>query len=128
MTYCTRCGATNPDTAVFCQNCGAQLQFSQDMQSPQSKPGTPTVNNYYYGRQRRRDRREAGQGSGGRGIVAPFIFAAIFIVIGMAVFLPNLPWQWFWGVLWLMIGGLIVAVWTVRRSERKAPQSQPTLG
>ena len=120
MTYCKQCGTMNSDYAVFCQKCGAQLPSTPTPQ-PQSAQGTPTVNNYYYGRQRRRDR--TGSGSSGRG-VAPFIFAAIFIVIGMAVFLPNLPWQWFWGVLWLLIGGLIVGFWAVRRSRGNVPQSQ----
>ncbi len=125
MTYCTQCGTMNPDYAVFCQKCGAQLPSTLTPQ-PQSTQGTPTVNNYYYGRQRRRDRRGAG-GKGGS-IVAPFIFAAIFIVIGMAVFFPNLPWQWFWGVLWVMIGGLIVGFWALRRSQASAQQPQQTVG
>ena len=124
MTYCTKCGAMNPDDAVFCNRCGAQLPLAQNTPASQSKPGTPTVNNYYYGRQRRRDRRASGQ----RSTVAPFIFAAIFIVIGMAVFLPNLPWQWFWGVLWLMIGGLIVGFWALRRSQGRVQQSPQTVG
>lgn len=126
MTYCTQCGTMNPDYAVFCKKCGAQLAPAQNTAQPQSTPstqGTPTVNNYYYGRQRRRER--GGSGSGGRGI-APFIFAAIFILIGIAVFFPNLPWQWFWGVLWLMIGCLIVGFWALRHSQGKAPQTQQT--
>jgi len=126
MTYCTQCGTMNPDYAVFCQKCGAQLPSTQNASPPKPTPNTPTVNNYYYGRQRRRDR--GGSGSGGRSVVAPFIFAAIFIVIGMAVFLPNLPWQWFWGFLWLMIGGLIVGFWALRRTQGKTPQAQQTIG
>ena len=116
MKYCTQCGATNLDTAVFCQKCGAQLP------SPKGSPQIQSVTNNYYGRQRLRDRRASGQG--GRGTVAPFIFAAIFIVLGMAIFLPNLPWQWFWGILWLMIGGLIVGFWAMRRSQVKTSQTQ----
>jgi len=121
MTYCTQCGTMNPDNAVFCAKCGAHLQSTQ--KAPQSQ-SAPVVNNYY-GRQRLHDQRESRQGGG---IVAPFIFAAIFIVIGMAVFLPNLPWQWFWGVLWLMIGGLIIGFWAIRRSQGKGVQSQQTIG
>jgi hypothetical protein len=128
VTYCTKCGAMNPDDAIFCNKCGSQLPLAQNTQASQSKPGTPTVNNYYYGRQRRRDRRQSGQGGSGRGMVAPFIFAAIFIVIGMAVFLPNLPWQWFWGALWLMIGGLIVGFWALRRSQGRVQQSPQMVG
>jgi len=128
VTYCTKCGAVNPDDAVFCNKCGAQLPSTQNAQASQSKSGTPTVNNYYYGRQRRRDRIASGQGGPGRGTVAPFIFAAIFVVIGMAVFLPNLPWQWFWGVLWLTIGGLIVGFWALRRSQGRVQQYPQTVG
>ncbi len=119
MTYCTQCGTTNPDNAVFCAKCGAPLQSAQKSPQPQSA----SVINNYYGRQRRRDRRTSGQG----GMIAPFIFAAIFIVIGMAVFLPNLPWQYFWGILWLMIGGLIVGFWALRRSKGPAQQPQQRL-
>lgn len=127
MTYCTQCGTMNPDYAVFCKKCGAQLS-AQNTTQPQSTPtaqSTPTVNNYYYGRQRRRDR--AGSGGRGGSAIAPFIFAAIFIVIGMAVFFPNLQWQWFWGVLWLVIAGLIVGFWASRHSQGKAPQPQQTM-
>lgn len=117
MTYCSKCGSVNPDDSAFCANCGAQLK-------QQTAQGT--VNNYYYGRQRRRDRRESGQGRRG-GMMAPFVFAGIFIVIGMAVFLPNLPWQYFWGILWLMLGGLIVGFWALRRSQGKTAQTQQTI-
>ena len=60
MIFCTKCGTQNPDSAAFCQKCGAQLQSTQN---------SPVVNNYYYGRQRRRDRKRLGQG------VAPIVFA-----------------------------------------------------
>ena len=124
MTYCAQCGTMNPDGAVFCRNCGAQLPSAQITPQTQSTPGNPAVNNYYYGKQRRRDRRESRQEGS---LVAPFIFAAIFIVIGMAVFLPNLPWQYFWGFLWLMIGGLIIGFWALRRSQGKATQPIQTV-
>ena len=123
MTYCTQCGTMNPGNAIFCQKCGAPLQSPHQ---PKIMTGTPAINNYYYGKQRRRDRR-ASEGKGGS-IVAPFIFAAIFIVIGMAVFFPNLPWQWFWGILWVMIGGLIIGFWAIRRSQGPAQQPQQTIG
>jgi len=57
MTYCTKCGMINPEDAVFCQKCGTRLQLAQNAAQSQSASGTPTVNNYYYGRLRRRDRR-----------------------------------------------------------------------
>jgi len=62
----------NPDNALFCQKCGTQLQSAQNMPQPQSAPGTSSVNNYYYGRLRSRDRRRLrreGQAA------APSVFA-----------------------------------------------------
>jgi len=57
LTLCSKCGAQNADGGAFCSKCGAQLKSVQN---------TPVVNNYYYGRQRRRDRRRLrheGQGA-----------------------------------------------------------------
>jgi len=47
----------NPDDAVFCQKCGTRLQSAQNVAQLQSAPGTSTVNNYYYGRLKHRDRK-----------------------------------------------------------------------
>jgi F0F1-type ATP synthase assembly protein I len=52
------------------------------------------------------------------------IVASIFIVIGLAVFLPNLAWNWYWGTLWLMIGGLIVGAYALRRTGKTSTQPQ----
>ncbi|MGA3290675.1 MAG: zinc ribbon domain-containing protein [Candidatus Bathyarchaeia archaeon] len=61
MTICSKCGAQNTDGAAFCNKCGMQLQSARTV-----------VNNYYYGRLRRRDRRRLSQGGQG---VAPAVFA-----------------------------------------------------
>jgi len=64
MACCAKCGMMNPDSAVFCTRCGAQLRSTQDTtRSAQPATGISTVNNYYYGRLRRRDRRRFGCGS-----------------------------------------------------------------
>lgn len=63
MTLCSKCGAQNADGAAFCSKCGTQLQSAQN---------TPVVNNYYYGRLRRRDCRRLSQGGQG---AAPLVFA-----------------------------------------------------
>ena len=114
MIYCTKCGTQNPDSPAFCQKCGAQLQSAQNM---------PVVNNYYYGRQRLRDRRGYGPGQSGPHIGA-LIVAAIVIVAGLDVFYPDLPWYLFWGSLWIMLGCLIVGFWMLRRSRNGSDQSQ----
>ena len=114
MIYCTKCGTQNPDSAAFCQKCGAQLQSEQN---------TPIVNNYY-GRQRLRDRRESRQGQSGPHIGA-LIVTAIVIVAGLGIFYPNLPWQFFWGALLLMLGGLIAGFWALRRSRHIPNQPVP---
>ncbi|MGA3290671.1 MAG: zinc-ribbon domain-containing protein [Candidatus Bathyarchaeia archaeon] len=114
MIYCTKCGTQNPDGAAFCQKCGAHLQSAQN---------TPAINNYYYGRQRLRDRRESGPGQSGPHIGA-LIVAAIVIVAGLGVFYPDLPWYLFWGALWILLGCLIVGFWAVRRSRNTSNQPQ----
>jgi protein-S-isoprenylcysteine O-methyltransferase Ste14 len=115
LKYCSKCGAQNADDAAFCSKCGTQLQ------SPQN---TPVVNNYYYRRQRVRDRRESGQGQSGPHIGA-LIVAAIVIVAGLGIFYPDLPWQFFWGALLLMLGGLIAGAWALRRTRNTLNQPQP---
>jgi len=49
----------NPEDAVFCQKCDTRLESAQNAAQPQSASCTSNarVNNYYYGRLRRRDRR-----------------------------------------------------------------------
>jgi len=41
MIYCTKCGEKNPDTAVFCRNCGSRLE-----KSAESQPETVSGNEY----------------------------------------------------------------------------------
>jgi hypothetical protein len=115
MIYCTKCGTQNPDGAAFCQKCGAQLQSGQN---------TPVVNNYYYGHHH--GRRGSGQGETGPHIGA-LIVAAIVIVAGLGIFYPDLPWQYFWGALLLMLGILIVAFWAIRRSRSTSNPQQHVL-
>jgi len=71
MTYCAKCGIMNPDDLVFCQKCGTRLQSAQDAAQPQSAQGAHTVNNYYYGRLRHRDRKRLGRQ--GQGIAPPIL-------------------------------------------------------
>lgn len=113
MTFCSKCGTQNAEGATFCTKCGAQLESAQNM---------PVINNYY-GRQRRRDRRASAQGHSGLHIGA-LIVAAIVMVAGLGIFYPDLPWQYFWGALLLMLGVLIVGFWTLRRSRNTSPQPQ----
>lgn len=114
MKYCSKCGAQNADDAGFCSKCGTQLQSAQN---------APVVNNYYYGRHRHRDRGASGQEGPHIGAL---IVAAIVIVAGLGIFYPDLPWQYFWGALLLMLGGLIAGFWVLRRSRNTSNQPQPS--
>jgi len=71
MTYRTKCGTLNPDDAIFCQRCSAELQATQNTAQPQSAPGTSTTNNFY-GRLQLRDRRRL---RGDDQVAPPSVFA-----------------------------------------------------
>jgi len=47
--------------------------------------------------------------------------ATILVVLGLAIFFPDLPWQVFWGGLWILLGVWIAYAWTQRGSRNPAP-------
>jgi type VI protein secretion system component VasF len=47
--------------------------------------------------------------------------ATIFIVIGLGIFFPELPWSMFWGALVILLGVWIAYLWTLR-SRSSTPQ------
>jgi uncharacterized OB-fold protein len=75
LTICSNCGEQKADDAAFCNKCGAKLQSAQN---------TPVVNNYYYGRLRRRNHRRLSQGGQG---AAPVVFAEKEVIKEL-VFVP----------------------------------------
>lgn len=61
-------------------------------------------------RAQRRAERDGGAGPRIGGLVV----ATILIVVGLGAFFPELPWQLFWGVLWILVGAWIVFLWGFR--------------
>jgi protein-S-isoprenylcysteine O-methyltransferase Ste14 len=55
------------------------------------------------------------------------VVATIFIVIGLGVFFPELPWSMFWGALVILLGVWIAYLWT-QRPHGNRPESYNTLG
>jgi hypothetical protein len=68
----------------------------------------------------RAQRRAERYGRPGAGI-GGLILATILIVAGLAIFFPQLPWQFFWASLLILFGLWIVGVWFLR-SRRPVPQ------
>jgi len=65
----------------------------------------------------RRAERRQGPRSGYGGLVV----ATILVVVGLVIFFPDLPWQAFWGCLWILLGVWIAYAWTQRGSKSAAP-------
>ena len=116
--YCNICGASLQGGSSYCPNCGAPA-------APQavSTTGSPT---YVIRRQsiaeRRAERRQSPRsGYGG------LIIATILVVVGVAVFFPELPWYAFWGCLWILLGVWIAYGWTQRGHGNSGPAQPATM-
>jgi protein-S-isoprenylcysteine O-methyltransferase Ste14 len=68
----------------------------------------------------RRAQRRQGARTGYGGL----IIATILVVVGVAVFFPELPWYAFWGCLWILLGVWIAFGWTQRGHGTSGP-AQP---
>ncbi len=116
--FCSQCGTALPAGSIYCPSCG----FAASQQAP------PTASHVYVPRESRAERRaERRQGprSGSGGLVV----ATIFVLLGLGVFFPELPWYMFWGSLWLLLGVWIAFAWTRRgHSYSKQAQSAPVRG
>jgi len=69
-------------------------------------------------RAERRAERRQGTRTGYGGLV----IATILVVVGLGIFFPELPWQVFWGCLWILLGVWIAFAWT-QRGSGKSPQA-----
>jgi hypothetical protein len=61
----------------------------------------------------RAQRRTERYGRPGLGI-GGLVIATIFIVAGLGIFFPELPWQAFWGSLLILLGVWIAGLWVLR--------------
>jgi len=106
MVYCHNCGTKNPDDSEFCSKCGEPLKDVRD----------------YEGRQYRRDQHNRHKdecfGSSDKdecfglphgNLIGPLIAGAVLILIGLSSIYGFEIWQYFWPVLIVIIGILIIS-------------------
>ena len=109
MTYCSKCGKKNDDTAEFCSKCGATLK------------GTKEGYEKEWGNRCEEDCHGGGRGSSMFwGIV--IVFVGLWIIFefvlknieGVPAWVSDFP---FWGIFALIIGVFII-LWGVRVISR----------
>jgi len=90
MRYCPSCGSANEDWGMYCSTCGNGMQPYQQTYEPQEPPETYTAYTEIprqapppYAPVPRKKRAGAAIGA--------IIIAAILIVAGMVIFLPDFP-------------------------------------
>ena len=110
--FCSQCGAALQAGLAYCPSCG----FAASPQSP------PTASPVYVMRESRAERR-AERRQGPRSGYGSLLVATIFVIVGLGIFFPDLPWDMFWGSLWLLLGVWIAFAWT-RRGHSYSKQAQ----
>jgi len=116
--FCSQCGTALQGASPYCPNCGFAA-------SPQAPPMASPVYVMRESRAERRAERRQGPRTGYGGLVV----ATIFVLVGLGIFFPDLPWYMFWGSLWLLLGVWIAFAWTRRgHSYSKQAQSAPVRG
>ena len=114
--YCNKCGAALQAGSSYCPRCGAPT-----VTIAPSAPASPTYVIRRESRAERRAERRQSPRSGYGGLV----IATILVVVGLGIFFPELPWQVFWGCLWILLGVWIAYAWTKRGHGNPGPV-QPT--
>ncbi|HYB76486.1 MAG TPA: zinc ribbon domain-containing protein [Nitrososphaerales archaeon] len=116
--FCSQCGSALQGGSPYCPNCGFAA-------SPQAPPGSSPV---YFTRESRAERR-AERRQGPRTGFGGLVVATIFVMVGLGIFFPDLPWYTFWGSLWLLLG-VWIAFASARRGRNysKEAQSVPVRG
>ena len=116
--FCSQCGTALQAGSPYCPNCGFAA-------SPQAPLGASPV---YFTRESRAERR-AERRQGPRTGYGGLVVATIFVLVGLGIFFPDLPWYMFWGSLWLVLGVWIAFAWTRRgHNYSKQAQSAPVRG
>jgi len=116
--FCSQCGTALQGASPYCPNCG----FAASAQAP------PTVSPVYVMRESRAERR-AERRQGPRTGYGGLVVATIFVLVGLGIFFPDLPWYMFWGSLWLLLGVWIAFAWARRgHNYSKQAQSAPVRG
>ena len=110
--FCSQCGTALQAGSSYCPSCGFAT-------SPQA---TQTASPVYVMRESRAERR-AERRQGPRSSYGGLVVATIFVLVGLGIFFPELPWYMFWGSLWLLLGVWIAFAWA-RRGHSYSKQAQ----
>jgi ribosomal protein L40E len=114
LVYCSKCGTLNPESAVNCSNCGSPLYKASSNEAP------------YYGHEQWRRYYEEGYNNRHRGSgIWLLIVGLIVVLFALALFfqMASLFWQYFWPVVFLLIGLWIITLGL--RHRRKYSPSSP---
>jgi Flp pilus assembly protein TadB len=118
--YCGRCGLSLQPNLSYCPRCGFALTSANAYQ-----PGSPSQPSDWREQRRQwRAQRRAERYSRSGPHFGAIIIASILLVAGLAIFLPSLPWQFFWGTLLILAGVWIVYLWTTRSARYSPKQNQ----
>ncbi len=95
MVYCSKCGTQNPDSAKICSNCGAPLY---------------EVGKQYPGSEREHYRRMENEcfGLPNGGMIVGLIIGVIIIVVGLGLLFNFNFWTFFWPLIVIVFGILIL--------------------
>lgn len=52
--------------------------------------------------------------------VGGLVIATILVVAGLGIFFPSLPWEFFWGVLLILLGVWVGLIWVMRNRRYNA--------
>ena len=114
--FCSQCGTALQAGSPYCPRCGAPtLPLAPSQSASQT----------YVIRRESRAERRAERRQGPRTGYGGLVVATIFVVLGLGVFFPELPWYMFWGCLWILLGVWIAFAWT-QRGHSYSKQAQPT--
>jgi uncharacterized membrane protein YvbJ len=98
MVYCPKCGTQNADDAKFCSNCGADLYAATTEKRTEA-----------YERPTRKRMEGECFGLPYGGAIVGVIVGLILVVIGVGMALGYNVWNYFWPLIIVIVGVLIVA-------------------
>jgi len=100
MVYCTKCGTKNEEGASHCTKCGANLKVSREERFERR------VEEWGEDFGRRAEKECFGLPHGGA--IAGLLIGIIIILVGVS-WITGFEWEYFWPVVVIIFGILIVA-------------------
>jgi len=99
MVYCPKCGTQNMDDAKFCSKCGADLFAGETVEKRTEA----------YARPSRKRMEDECFGLPHGGVIVGIIVGLILIVVGVGMAFGYNIWNYFWPLIIVIIGVLVVA-------------------